>query len=604
MGLIRLPDGSARDLPEGATAADLAERIGPRLAKDAVAARVGGRLVDLSTPLATTSPATTSLATTSLAADVEVSIVTRQAPEALEILRHSCAHLLAQAAARLWGDVKLWVGPPLMEGPYGFYYDMDLDHRIDEADLVRLDDEVAKIVKEDLRPERIELTIAEAKRLAAERNQPYKVELIGRIAAGEEGKPGPDRVSFYRQGEFVDLCEGPHIPRTGIVGGVKLMNVTGAYLHGDPKQKMLQRVYGTAFFTREDLDAHLARLEEAKRRDHRRLGEELDLFWSDPISPGSPFLRPKGARIYNGLIDYMRGLYTRHGYEEVITPLVYRTALWETSGHAAHFANEMFLMKAEDDTYGLKPMNCPGHAHLFRSRKHSYRELPVRWADFSRLHRFERTGVLHGITRVRSFAQDDAHIFCAPEGIDGEMDRFFAMVREVYAALGLDRVEVHVATCPPDYAGTPQMRERAEGCLKEGLRRAGYAFALHAGEGAFYAPKVEFNFRDVLHRIWTLGTIQVDFVMPTRFDLRFTDRDGKEKCPVMLHRAILGSLERFLGIYLEHTGGDWPLWLTPEQARVMSITTAQEEVAREAASALRARGHRVGEDLRGDKIGA
>lgn len=580
MPAITLPDGSKKEFPGSVTVAEVAAAIGKRLAADAVAGKVDGKPVDTSFRIDR---------------DASLAIITKQSVEAQEILRHSSAHLMAQAVTRLFGSVKLWVGPPLMEGRYGFYYDMDLEHRIVPEDFRMIEAEMMKIAAEDLKPERFELPVEEAVELAGKMNQPYKAELIRGF--------GVPTVSFYRQGEFTDLCEGPHIPRTGFVGGVKIMNVTGAYLHGDQAQRMLQRVYGCAFYTQKELDAHLAKWAEAEKRDHRRIGTDLDLFSIDPVAPGSPFFHPKGAFLYTRLVEYMRGLYPKYGYDEVITPLIFKTELWKTSGHYQSFKDDMFMFQAEDAEYGVKPMNCPGHCVLYATRRRSYRDLPIRYAEFSRLHRFERSGVLSGITRVRSFAQDDAHIFCAREQIDAEYAAFLAMTQEVYARLGLGKPEIAIATCPPNYLGTPEMKAEAESKLKEGLEKAGLAYTINEGQGAHYAPKVEFNFRDALDRVWTLSTIQVDYVLPSRFDLKYTAADGMLKPPVMLHRAILGSLERFIGIYVEHTGGDFPLWLAPIQTRVLTITDKQADYANKVAQALKERGIRAECDAGADKIG-
>lgn len=576
---LTLPDGKTRTAPKGSTVADVAALIGPRLAKDAVAGKVDGKLVDTSFRIEK---------------DAAFAIITPKSPEAAEILRHSGAHLMAQAVARLFGPVKLWVGPPLLEGRYGFYYDMDLEHRIGEEDLRKIEAEMEKIAKEDLKPERLELPVAEAVALMEKSGQPYKVDLIRSFNL--------PTVSFYRQGEFTDLCEGPHVPRTSVFGGVKLMNVTGAYLKGDQSQKMLQRVYGCVFFTRKELDAHLEKCAQAEKNDHRRLGTDLDLFTLDPLAPGSPFFHPKGASLYNGLIEYMRGLYTRYGYEEVITPLIFKTDLWKTSGHYQAFKDGMFMLQAEDAEYGVKPMNCPGHCILYASRRHSYRELPLRYAEFSRLHRFEKSGVMHGLTRVRSFAQDDSHIFCAVEQVDAELDQVYAMIRETYGALGLGTPEFVLETCPPEYQGTPEMRREAEGKLKGWLERTGLPFTIAEGQGTHYAPKVGLNFRDAMDRTWTLGTMQLDYVLPSRFDLAYMAADGKLTSPVMIHRAILGSLERFLGVYIEHTGGRFPFWLAPEQVRVMSITDREIPAAEALVARLRQAGFKATADVRGDKV--
>ena len=576
---LALPDGSMKELPKGTTILDAAAAIGPRLAKDAIAGKLDGKLVDTSHRIE---------------ADAAFAVVTPKSPEAAEILRHSAAHLMAQAAARLFGSVKLWVGPPLMEGRYGFYYDMDLEHRITDEDLRKLEGEMERIAKEDLKPVRIEMPVEEALREMEKAGQPYKMELIRSF--------GVPRVSFYRQGEFLDLCEGPHVPRTGVFGGLKLMAVTGAYLHGDQNQKMLQRVYGCAFFTKKELEEHLKRLEDAEKNDHRRIGTDLDLFTLDPVAPGSPFFFPKGAFLYNALIDYMRGLYARYGYDEVITPLIFKTDLWKTSGHYEAFRNDMFMLKAEDAEYGVKPMNCPGHCVLYSARRHSYRELPIRYAEFSRLHRYEKSGVMHGLTRVRSFAQDDSHIFCTREQVDEELDRVYAMIQEVYRTLGLGTPSFVLETCPPGYLGTPEMRVESEGKLAGWLKRTRLPYTVNEGQGTHYAPKVSLNFRDTMDRSWTLGTMQLDYVMPSRFQLAYMAADGHPDSPVMIHRAILGSLERFVGVYIAHTRARFPLWIAPEQVRVMTITDKEIPAGERLALRLRQEGLRIGTDFRGDKI--
>ncbi len=577
--ILTLPDGSTKSLPQGATIHDAALSIGPRLAKDAIAGKLDGKLVDTSHVIQS---------------DATLAIITPKSPEAAEILRHSAAHLMAQAITRLFGAVKLWVGPPLMEGRYGFYYDMDLEHRITEEDLRKIEAEMEKIAKEDLKPVRKEMSAEQAIKTMEAADQPYKVDLIRGF--------GVPSVSFYTQGEFTDLCEGPHVPSTAVFGGVKLMAVTGAYLHGDQKQKMLQRVYGCAFFTRKELDAHLKGLADAEKNDHRRIGTDLDLFSLDAVAPGSPFFHPKGAHLYNTLIDFMRELYRKHGYDEVITPLIFKSDLWKASGHYQAFKDGMFMFQAEDAEYGVKPMNCPGHCVLYGTRRHSYRELPIRYAEFSRLHRFEKSGVMHGLTRVRSFAQDDSHIFCTREQVDQELDRIYEMVQEVYRTLGLGAPAFVLETCPDGYLGTPEMRRESEGKLADWLKRTGLPYTVSEGQGTHYAPKVALNFRDAMDRSWTLGTMQLDYVLPSRFNLTYMPADGHPTSPVMIHRAILGSLERFIGVYIEHTGGRFPLWLAPEQVRVMTITDREIPAGEKIAHALRTAGFRVGTDFRGEKI--
>jgi threonyl-tRNA synthetase len=409
-------------------------------------------------------------------------------------------------------------------------------------------------------------------------------------------------VSLYRQGEFVDLCRGPHVPSTGHIAAFRLTSVAGAYWRGDSRNEMLQRIYGTAWASQKDLDAYLKRIEEAKQRDHRRLGQQLDLFSLHPIAPGSPFFHPKGAIVYNALVSYIRSLYGRYGYTEVITPLIYKTELWKTSGHYDAFRDDMFLMTLDEDEYGVKPMNCPGHCYLYATRKHSYRDLPIRYADFSRLHRFEPSGTLAGLTRVRSMAQDDAHIYCTPEQLEAEVAAFIAMTREVYDAFGFDRVEVTLQTRPEKFLGRIELWEAAEAALDRAARAAGYDVRVLPGEGAFYAPKLGFDFRDVLDRSWTLATVQIDCAMPERFELKYVTSDGSEAEPVMIHRAVLGSLERFIAILLEHTAGKLPLWLAPVQVLVLPVSEKAEEYARRVVQACRDAGLRAEADLRNEKL--
>src|SRR5947199_225761 len=423
----------------------------------------------------------------------------------------------------------------------------------------------------------------------------YKVEII-------EGIP-EETVSLYQQGEFVDLCRGPHVPSTGRIPAFRLTGLAGAYWRGDARNEQLQRIYGTAWASAKDLEGYLQRVEEAKQRDHRRLGQALDLFSLHPIAPGSPFFHPKGAVVYNRLVEFVRALYARYGYTEVITPLIYKTELYKQSGHYDLFREDMFFIKVEEDEYGVKPMNCPGHCHLFASRKHSYRDLPIRYADFSRLHRFEPSGTLAGLVRVRSMAQDDAHIYCTAGQLDDELERFIAMTREVYGAFGFDRVEVTLQTRPEKFLGRLELWNAAEAALRRALEQAGYAVTVLEGQGAFYGPKIGFDFRDVLERSWTLATVQIDCAMPERFGLRYVTAEGTEATPVMLHRAVLGSLERFIAILVEHTAGKLPLWLAPVQVRVLPVSEKAAAYATRVAEACTASGLRAEADLRNEKLG-
>src|SRR5579871_785040 len=545
----------------------------------AVAARVeaaGARVVDLARPLVE---------------DCRIAPVAPDSPEGLDVIRHSCAHLMAQAVKRLWPETEITIGPVIENG---FYYDFKRPEGFTPDDLARIEETMRAIVAEDLPVTRDEVAKAEAVRLFRAMGEHYKVEII-------EGIPD-EVVSLYRQGEFVDLCRGPHVPSTGRIPAFKLTSVAGAYWRGDARNEMLQRFYGTAWASAKDLAAHLERLEQAKQRDHRRLGQVLDLFSLHPIAPGSPFFHPRGAVVYNTLVQWMRGLYARFGYAEVITPLLYKTTLFKTSGHYDLFRDDMFLIAADEDEYGVKPMNCPGHCYLFATRKHSYRDLPVRYADFSRLHRFEPSGTLAGLTRVRSLAQDDAHIYCTPEQLDAELAGFVAMVREVYGAFGFDRIDVTLQTRPEKFLGRIERWDAAEAALRRAVEQAGYPVTVLPGDGAFYGPKIGFDFRDVLERSWTLATVQIDCAMPERFGLTYVTADGSEATPVMIHRAVLGSIERFIAILLEHTAGALPLWLAPEQVRVLPVSEKVHAWAQRVEAACGAAGLRAAADLRNEKL--
>jgi threonyl-tRNA synthetase len=546
----------------------------------AIAARVEGRaavVVDLSRPLVE---------------DCRVLPVLPESPEGLEVLRHSAAHVMAQAVKRLFPETQITIGPVIENG---FYYDFARPAGFTPDDLARIEEGMRAIVAEDLPVRREEVARAEAIRRFREMGEHYKVEIIEGI---------PDAVvSLYHQGDFVDLCRGPHVPSTGRIAAFRLTSLAGAYWRGDARNEQLQRIYGTAWASAADLEAYLRRVEEAKQRDHRRLGQALDLFSLHPVAPGSPFFHPKGTVVYNALVAFIRGLYRRYGYTEVITPLIYKTELFKTSGHYDLFRNDMFLMSIDEEEYGVKPMNCPGHCYLFSQGKRSYRELPVRFADFSRLHRFEPSGTLAGLTRVRSMAQDDAHIYCTPEQVPDEIASFVAMTREVYAAFGFERIAVTVQTRPEKFLGRVELWDAAEAALKGGLEQAGFAYSVLPGEGAFYGPKIGFDFRDVLERTWTLATVQIDCAMPERFGLRYVTPEGSEATPAMIHRAVLGSLERFIAILLEHTGGRLPLWLAPVQVRVLPVSEKVADYGTRVAEACRAAGLRAEADLRNEKLG-
>ncbi len=573
---VEIPGRGSVPATAGETAGVILGRAGAL--GDAIGASLDGRGVDLDRPLDRGG----------VLAPIEPA-----SQAGLEILRHSTAHLMAQAVKRLFPNAQITIGPVIEDG---FYYDFAFERAFAPEDLERIEAEMRRIVATDYpvarRVEERSTAVAYFEGLG----EHYKAEIIA-------GLPSEDQVSLYTQGEFTDLCRGPHVPSTGRLGAFKLTHVAGAYWRGDERNEMLQRIYGTAFADRAALEEHLALLEEARKRDHRRLGPALDLFSLHPVAPGIPFFHARGTVVYNTLVDYVRALYRRWGYAEVITPLLYKTELFKTSGHYDSYRDDMFLLEADGEEYGVKPMNCPGHVYLFSQGKKSYRDLPIRMADFSRLHRLERSGVLSGLTRVRGFAQDDAHIFCTPEQLDEEFAQFLAMTREVYAAFGFDSVAISVETRPAKFLGEIALWERAEATLQDGLRRAGLDFALSPGDGAFYGPKIAFNFRDALKRSWTLATLQIDCAMPDRFGISYVRPDGGEGRPVMLHRAILGSLERFIAILLEHTAGALPLWLAPEQVRVLSVTDRAQAWGAEVVRRLASAGVRAELDARNEKLG-
>ena len=576
---VRLPDDSLRQLPEGATGADLAGGIGARLLDAALAVKVNGHLADLKAPLLD---------------GAKVEIVTNKTPESLELIRHSTAHLLAHAVKRLNPGARVGIGPVIEDG---FYYDFWVDKPFTPEDLPIIEAEMRKIVAEGIEVVREDLgrDAAVARFLAM--GEPLKVEVVSGIPAG-------DIISGYSQGDFYDLCRGPHVPNTAKLKVFKLQSIAGAYWKGDEKNQMLSRIYGTAFHTQKELDEHLKRLEEAKARDHRKLGKELGLYSFHQEAPASPFFHPKGAHVYNELVAYVRELYFKYGYSEVITPQIMDVALWKTSGHYENFAESMYFTTAEEREYALKPMNCPGHCLMFGTQKHSYRDLPIRFADFGRLHRYERSGVTHGLTRVRTFCQDDAHIYCTPEQIKAEMAAFLDLLKEVYDTFGFEGTRVALSTRPEKRLGSDEIWDAAEGALGSALEEAGIPYTLNPGEGAFYGPKIEFQVLDALKRPWQLGTLQVDYMMPQRFDLNYTRPDGTEGRPVMLHRAILGSLERFMGILVEHTAGAFPAWLAPVQVAILPITDRANSFATEVAARAKALGLRGELDQRNESLKA
>jgi len=576
---VRLPDDSLRQLPEGATGADLAGGIGARLLEAALAVKVNGHLVDLKTALAD---------------GVKVEIVTNKTPESLELVRHSTAHLLAHAVKRLYPDARVGIGPTIEDG---FYYDFWVAKPFVPEDLPVIEAEMRKIVAEGVEVTREDLSRDAASARFESMGEPLKVEILANI-------PASDIISGYNQGDFYDLCRGPHVPNTSKLKAFKLLSIAGAYWKGDEKNQMLSRIYGTAFHSQKELDEHLKRLEEAKARDHRKLGKELGLYSFHPEAPASPFFHPKCTQVYNELVTYIRELYFKYGYSEVITPQILDVALWKTSGHYENYAENMYFTTAEEREYAVKPMNCPGHCLMFGSQKHSYRDLPIRYADFGRLHRFERSGVTHGLTRVRTFCQDDAHIYCTPDQIKTEMADFLALLKEVYDTFGFDGMRVALSTRPEKRLGSDAIWDAAETALSEALDEAGIPFTLNPGEGAFYGPKIEIQILDALKRPWQLGTLQVDYMLPERFDLNYTRPDGGEGRPIMLHRAILGSLERFMGILVEHTAGAFPAWLAPVQMSILPITDRANGFATEVAARAKALGIRAELDQRNESLKA
>ena len=575
---VILPDRSELELPEGATGLDAARAIGPKLAQDAVLVRANGSVRDLRLPLAD---------------GEEIQILTtrdRHDPDALWVLRHSAAHLLAEAARRLYPGTKVAIGPPIENG---FYYDFEFPEPVGEDALERLEEEIRREIAEGREWEREEIGRDEARRLFESQEEPYKVELVD-TAEGD--------ISLYKQGDFVDLCRGPHLQNADPIKAIKLLSLAGAYWRGDETKPQLTRVYGTAFFDPKDLEEHLHRLEEAKRRDHRRLARELDLVDFSELAPGMPFWHPRGMAVWNVLEDLRRRENERRGYHEVRTPQLYDADLWRTSGHWDRFRENMFTLEAEEREYGLKPMNCPGHCVLYAQRARSYRELPLRLAEAGNLHRNELSGTLHGLLRVRHFVQDDAHIYCTPEQVEDEVLGCLDYALYLYELLGLD-VHAALSTRPDNRLGTDEEWDRAEGALAAALERQGLEYRVGEGEGIFYGPKIDMHMTDSLGRSWQISTIQLDFQMPQRFGLAYTGSDNAEHTPAMIHRALLGSFERFFGIYLEHTGGDLPLFLAPEQVRVLPVGEEHRTEAESLAGELRAAGFRAGVDERSETLG-
>ena len=512
-------------------------------------------------------------------------------PEALELVWHSASHLLAQAVKRLYPDVKLGIGPSIRDG---FYYDFDFGEPISSEELPAIEREMRRLAEADQPIRRSEPTPEQARELFEREGQAYKLELIQALKEG---------ISTYSQGEFTDLCKGPHLPSTGLIRHFKLLSLTGAYWRGDERNPMLQRIYGTAYPTAGQLDEHLKRLEEAKKRDHRLVGRQLGLFSFHPEAPGMPFWHPKGVMLFNAILNYMSTLLVRRGYEELRTPLVLAREIWEQSGHWEHYQKNMYFTSQEDREYALKPMNCPGAVLMFREQQHSYRDLPLRWAEMGVVHRHEKSGVLHGLFRVRHITQDDAHIFCTPEQLIDEVIGMVKLVFEVFERFGITDVSMELSTRPADRIGAEELWDRAEAALADALHQHHVEYDINEGEGAFYGPKIDFHILDSLGRSWQTSTIQLDFNFPDRFDLEYIGADNQPHRPVMLHRTILGSMERFIGILIEHYGGDFPLWLAPEQAVVLPITDNEHSAAERVAGRLTDAGIRCRIDDRAEKIG-
>jgi len=577
MAKVKLPDGAMVEVSKGTNAEQLAQKIGPKPAQAAVAAKINGQLTDLSTPINS---------------DAEVRIITSKDPEGLDVMRHSCAHIMAEAICDIWPSAKLVYGPTVEDG---FYYDIDLDEPIRPDDFERIEKKMAEIVKADHKFVRKEMSRAEAlQKLAGDK---YKTDNINRTDS--------EVISFYSHSDgFEDLCRGPHIPSTSKCGAFKVMSVAGAYWHGDPTQKMLQRVYGTCWPTQEELDEYLNRLEEAKRRDHRVLGKQLDLFSFHEDGPGFAFMHARGMIIWNEVVDYWRSVHKRYGYSEIKTPIILNERLWHKSGHWDNYKENMYFSEIDGVGYAIKPMNCPGGCLVYNSRKHSYREFPLKVAELGLVHRHEASGVMHGLFRVRQFTQDDAHIFCTPDQIEAEIIGVIELTFEIYKAFGFDEFHVELSTMPAKHIGSDEIWQTATTALENALKHKQIDYKVNPGDGAFYGPKIDFHIQDCLKRSWQLGTIQLDFSMPQRFGLVYTDSDNTEKTPVMIHRAVLGSFERFIGILIEHYGAAFPLWLAPEQVRILTISEKTSEYAEQVKSKMSEAALRCQVDLSGEKIGA
>ena len=575
--IITLKDGSKREVQEGISVIDLAKEISEGLARVATAGRVDGKVVDLRY---------------NLNKDCNVEILTFDDEDGKKAYWHTTSHIMAQAIKRLYKDVKLAIGPAI-DG--GFYYDFDTEYRFSEADFEKIEAEMKKIIKEDLPIERFELPRSEAIKLMKDAGEDYKVELI-------EDLPEDEVLSFYKQGEFTDLCAGPHLMSTGYVKAFKLTSCTGAYWRGSEKNKMLSRIYATAFPKASELEAYLNMIEEAKKRDHRKLGKELELFTIMDEGPGFPFFLPKGMTLKNTLIDYWRQIHTRDGYVEISTPIMLNRQLWETSGHWDHYKENMYTTVIDDTEFAIKPMNCPGGILVYKSKPRSYRDLPIRMGELGLVHRHEKSGALHGLMRVRCFTQDDAHIFMTPDQITDEIKGVVRLIDEVYKLFGF-KYHVELSTQPEDSMGSQEDWDMATEGLRKALDSLGLPYVVNEGDGAFYGPKIDFHLEDSLGRTWQCGTIQLDFQLPMRFELEYTGADGEKHRPIMIHRVVFGSIERFIGILTEHFAGAFPIWLAPVQVELMPIADRHNEFTAKVAAELKKRGIRVEVDDRSEKIG-
>ncbi len=576
---IILPDQTELTFDSEPTAMEVATRIGPGLAKATVGARINGatEIVDFRTRLKD---------------GTRLELITLKSPEANEVIRHTAAHVMAQAVQELWPDVKVTIGPVIDNG---FFYDFDSPRAFAPEDLEKIEKKMTEIVGRDLEIVREEWKSADAVSTFEKMGENFKVEIIQDL--------GEPVVSIYRQGNWFDLCRGPHLRSTGQIKSHKVLSLAGAYWRGDETRAQLQRVYATAFSDKKELAEHLERLEEAKRRDHRRLGKDLHLFHFHQFSPGAPFFTGRGTTIYNELQTFLRDLYREQGYQEVITPQIFDVDLFHKSGHYENYRENMYFTEIEKREFSMKPMNCPSHCLLYAADRYSYRDLPLRMADFGRLHRFERSGVMHGLTRVRSFCQDDAHIFCRVDQMQGEIEKFMELLNRIYSTLGMTEFKILLSTRPAKRMGSDEIWDRAEAALSDALSALKLPFTINPGDGAFYGPKLDIMFVDALKRPWQLGTLQCDFNLPLAFDLVYVGEDNKEHRPVILHRAILGSLERFIGVYIEHCAGRFPTWLAPVQVQILNVTERQDAYCRELEASLKNLGVRVHFDGRGEKLG-